>query len=221
MEQGRKVQSIVPDLRISIPVEGNMVPSLHELKVISSSKTRYAPRRERQEATKAVDKRAGQLNHSYVVKARNTDRKYCGTPAGTTGPVERKLASMGEVKGLVLGCFGEVSQGTHDLIYHLAVSRVQVAGPQRARSGKRREEQAEIALMTAFLRRTVSVSAVKAQAFSLLGRLESLGSGTSEAARRRARALQLERSWGSLRRAHALSVKQGRSILRRGQFGMN
>ena len=102
------------------------------------------------------------------------------------------------VKGLVLGCFGEASQATHDLIYHLAVSRVQVAGPQRARSGKRREEQAEIALMTSFLRRTVSVCAVKAQAFSLLGRLESLGSGTSEA-----------------------SVKQGRSILRRGQFGQN
>ena len=202
-------------------MEGNLVPSLHELKIISSSKTRYAPRRERQEARKAVDKRAGELHKSYVTKARNTDRKYCNTPAGTTGPVEAKLASMGEVKGLVLGGFGEASQATHDLLYHMAVSRVQVAGPQRARSGKRREEQAEIALMTSFLRRTVSISAVKAQAFSLLGRLESLGSGTSEAAKRRSRALQLERVWGNVRRAHALSVKQGQSILRRGQFKLD
>ena len=43
MERGRKVQSIVPDMRISIPVEGNLVPSLHEIKMISSSKTRYTP----------------------------------------------------------------------------------------------------------------------------------------------------------------------------------
>ena len=45
MERGRKVQSIVPDLRISIPEEGNLTPSLHEIKVISSSVTRYKLRR--------------------------------------------------------------------------------------------------------------------------------------------------------------------------------
>ncbi len=96
-----------------------------------------------------------------------------------------------------------------------------MAGPQRARSGKRREEKAEIALMTSFLRRSLSVCAVKAQAFSLLGRLETLGTGTSEAAKRRARALQLERGWGNARRAHALSVRLGQTILRRGQFKLN
>ena len=62
-----------------------------------------------QEATKAVDIRAGQLHQSYVAKARATDRAYCGTAEGTVGPVERKLASMGEVEGLVVGAFGEVS----------------------------------------------------------------------------------------------------------------
>ena len=40
--------------------EGN-VWSLHELKVISSSKTRYARRRQGQEAVKSVDMRAGAL----------------------------------------------------------------------------------------------------------------------------------------------------------------
>ena len=39
MERGRKVQSIVPDMRITIPEEGNLVPRLHEIKIISSSKT--------------------------------------------------------------------------------------------------------------------------------------------------------------------------------------
>lgn len=195
------------------------MPSLHELKCISSSVTRYLPQWQGQEAMKAVDKRAGQLHQSYVDKARNTDRKYCRTPEGITGPVENKLASMGAVKGVVLGCFGEASQATHDLIYHLAVSRVRVAGPQRGRRGQFREEQAEVALQTAFLRRTISLCGVKAQSFSLLGRLEGLGSGGSAAARRRTYALHLERQWGTRsRRAHALSVRQGRNILRSGQF---
>merc|ERR1712240_668162 len=68
-----------------------------------------------------------QLQQSYVAKARATDQAYCGTPDGTVGPVERKLASMGEVEGLVVGAFGEVSAATHALISHMAVSRVQVA----------------------------------------------------------------------------------------------
>ena len=36
MERGRKVQSIVPDMRITIPEEGNLVPRLHEIKLINS-----------------------------------------------------------------------------------------------------------------------------------------------------------------------------------------
>ena len=41
MERGRKINSIVPDLRISLPSKGNMVPSLHDIKIISSCSTRY------------------------------------------------------------------------------------------------------------------------------------------------------------------------------------
>ena len=37
MERGRKVQSIVPDMMISVPEEGNLVKRLHKLKIISSS----------------------------------------------------------------------------------------------------------------------------------------------------------------------------------------
>ena len=161
MERGRKIQSIVPDLRISLPVEGNLVPCLHEIKIISSCKTRYAPHRGGQEATRAVDVRAGQLHQSYIAKARATDRAYCGTPEGTVGPVERKLATMGQVEGLVIGAFGEVSAATHALINHMATSRVQVARPQLGRRGQLRSEEAEIAITTAFLRRTFSICAVK------------------------------------------------------------
>ena len=146
MERGRKVQSIKVDLRITIPVEGNLVPRLHEIKVISSSKTRYNPNHQGQEAPRAVDTRAGKLNQEYLVKARKTDQKYCGTAPGTTGPVETKLGTMGTVQGIVVGAFGEGSDALHTLIHHLAVSRVRVAGPQLGRRGQVRKEEAEIAI---------------------------------------------------------------------------
>ena len=42
--------------------------------------TRYNPHREGQDATRAVDRRAGELNAEYLAKARRTDQNYCGTP---------------------------------------------------------------------------------------------------------------------------------------------
>ena len=122
MERGRKVQSIVPDMRISIPVEGNLVPSLHEIKMISSSKMRYSIHRDGQDAMRAVDKRANELNSEYLAKARQTDQNYCGTAQGQVGPVESKLTTLGRVHGIVVGAFGEASDDLHSLIHHLAAS---------------------------------------------------------------------------------------------------
>ena len=56
-----------------------------------------------------------------------------------------------------MGAFGEGSQDLHSLIHHLAISRVRVAGPQKGRRGQMRTEEAELALTTSFLRRTLSV----------------------------------------------------------------
>ena len=120
---------------------------------------------------------------------------------------------------MVVGAFGEVSAATHNLISHMAKSRVHVAGPQLGRRGQLRSEEAEIALTTAFLRRTFSICAVKGQAFSLLGRLEGLGAGAG-AALGRSYAAQQEQLRSRQRQAHALCVKQGRDLLRRGQFYM-
>ena len=136
----------------------------------------------------------------------------------TIGPVETKLGSLGEVRGIVVGAFGERSEHLHSLIHHLAVSRVQVAGPQKGRRGQVRSEEAELAITTSFLRRTLSLVGVRAQARLLLGRLEVIGPGAAAAAGRRNLALQLERTWANQRRADALCKFQGKSILRRGQF---
>ena len=47
-------------------------------------------------ATKrAVDSRADLLPQEYLKKARAADQAYNETPAGVTGPVERKLIEIG------------------------------------------------------------------------------------------------------------------------------
>ena len=94
-------------------------------------------------------------------------------------------------------------------------------GPQVGRRGQVRTEEAEIALTTSFLRKSLSVCGVRSQARLLLGRLDVLGPGAAAAALRRNNALQLERRWAQQRRADALSSLQGRSILRRGHFKMD
>ena len=151
IERGKKRQSIIPDMRISLPVEGNLVKRLHKIKMISSSKTRYKLHWAGQEALRAVDKRAGYLNNEYLKKARSTDLLYCGTAPGTTGPVETELGTMGEVQGIVVGAVGEGSEALHTHIYHLALSRVRVTGPQVGRRGQVRQEAAEVAITTGFL----------------------------------------------------------------------
>ena len=101
----RSLQELVPDLRITLPatggtgggglvgdrvgapggraLAGQSTSVLHELKIISSSQSRYKPSR----VTRAVDFRANQLQGEYLKKARATDRRQ-GTPEWQVGRVE-------------------------------------------------------------------------------------------------------------------------------------
>ena len=212
IETGRQRQGMVPDFKIVIPEAGETRPVLHELKVVSFGKTRYKPGwRER-----AVDVRAAQLHQEYVDKARRADQQYGGVVVGTVGPVERKLLSFGQVKGLVFGNFGEVSEATHKLLDIMATSRVRVALPQTGRRGVTRSEEGEKALAVSYIRRRVSVAGVKGQCHTLLGRLEVIGPGTAAAAGRRREATAQEEKWRRARQAMLLSERQGRDIIRRG-----
>ena len=76
-----------------------------------------------------------------------------------------------------------------------------------------RTEEAELASTTAFLRRTLSIVGVRAQA-KLLGRLEVIGPGAEAAAGRRNYSLNLERIWAKQRRADQISRLQGKALLR-------
>ena len=64
--------------------------------------------------------------------------KWPKTAPKLPGPVETKLGMLGEVRGVVVGAFGEGSEDLHSLIHHLAISRVRVAvaGPQKGRRGQ-------------------------------------------------------------------------------------
>ena len=90
----------------------------------------------------------------------------------------------------------------------LATSRVRVAGPQRGRKGVVRTKEGEKSIAVSFIRRTLSLAAIRAQSHSLLGRLEGLVRGLTAAMGRRQEALERERQ------ATALSLRNGRKILR-------
>ena len=217
-EQGRQLQGIVPDLRITMPavavgpsfgvnddeeeekrlarvggpgglgLAGQTSAVLHELKIISANGSRYKPTW----TDRAVDVRASKLQEEYLIKARAADRRQ-GVTEGVVGRVEERLVSMGHLKGLVVGNFGELSLDFHCLIAAMATSRVRVNGPGVGRRGSLRSEQAERALVISGLRRRFGVMAVKCQASSLLGRLETLGPGGAGARGRRWQASELQR----------------------------
>ena len=154
----------------------------------------------------------------YINKAKAADQKYNQVQEGTVGPVERKLLELGEVRGIVAGNFGEVSEDTHALVAALATCRVRVAGVTRGKKGIMRTEEGERSLAISGLRPRLGVLTVKCQAHSLLGRLEVLGPGAAAAAGRRWQAAELERCWRKEERAHSLATAQGWRSYRTG-FG--
>ena len=185
---------------------------MHELKCISSNGTRYKPTWK----DRAVDVRADKLPEEYREKAATADQTHNGVQEGTVGPCEQRLIDLGEVRGLVAGNFGEVSDHWHQLLASLATRRVQVAGVQRGRRGILRSEDAERAVAISRLRIKLGVATVRAQCTSLLGRLEQLGPGAGAARGRRRQAAHLERMWGQEHQAAELARSQGWRAYRSG-----
>ena len=169
-------------------VEGGV---LHEVKIISCNKTRYKPTLMK----RAVNIRSDKLQQEYIKKNREADQVYNYMPPCTTGPVERKLVELGEIRGIMAGNLGEVLQDTNSLMASQATSRVRVAGTTRGRKGTLRSEEGERAMTNSALRRCLGVLMVRSQALSLIGHLEVLGPGTAAAAGRRWHTGELERCW--------------------------
>ena len=221
LDRGRKRQGMVPDFRVSLPngesvATGNRV-ELAELKVISSCPSRY--QRNPRAPTKAVDRRASTLNREYLSHAKTLDRVYGRVPDDVVGPVQRKLETFPPVQGWVFGAWGEASSDVHSLVHILATSRLRYQNELRGNHRMAgRSDKGELAILTGQIRRILSVEAVRAQARCLLDRVEGIGAAANAAAKRRSFAMLEERTMRRERRAHLVSLSQGRPIIRRGQF---
>ena len=78
---------------------------------------------------------------------------------------------------------------------------------QRAR-GRLRSEEAERSIAIASIGRRLGVATGKAQASSLLGRLQMVSPGTNAAVGSRCHAQELGRQWSREEKAMALAIKQ-------------
>jgi len=67
-----------------------------------------------------VRKRAATVNAEYIHKAKAADAKYNLTPAGTQGPIARRLSEFGPVIPLVFGWFAEINAEFDTLLSEVA-----------------------------------------------------------------------------------------------------
>ena len=76
-----------------------------------------------------------------------------------------------------------------------------------------RADEGEKALAVSYIRKRVSVAAVKSQCHTLLGRQEVLGPGAAAAAGRRREATAQEKKWKRAGQVMLLSERQERNII--------
>ena len=106
----------------------------------------------------------------------------------------------------------------HALVQRIATSRLLVAGMQPGRQGPPKSDAAQLAALVSYVRRQLSITAVIEQAKMLLERLQLLGEGSADAARRRERAAAAEVKASRERQAQLVCLRQGRAVMRHG-FG--
>ena len=180
-EPVRKRQGLVPDFMVHANFAGPghpEVPALLELKTLHFGSSTYPVGARRCEA---VARRARALPGEYAGKARAIDQKYCGTLAGDTGPVARKLRSFDDVRGIVFGAWGEASPEVEELMMILARTGATHLWRQLGCS----EESAACGLLAWTLRRRWGMTALRENARLKIERLAFVGRGAQAAADRR------------------------------------
>ena len=153
------------------------------------------------------------LQGEYRRKAARIDREVRGTEDGVTGPLQRRLESYGPLLGLVVGAWGEASNDLHNLVQTLADARLQKQGRARGRQGS----SGELGIVVSQIRRSLSTTAVRAQAEILLNRLSMLGPGARRAAKRREWTRRQEEAMQGERQAQWAANVSGRGAAR-GRF---
>ena len=123
------------------------------------------------------------------------------------------------MRGWVFGAWGECSEDVHTLVQKLAEAKVSKAATEPGNRQIFRSREAQLAGEVAYLRRRLSFTAVQQQSRLLLDRLQLLGDGSRDAARRRDWAVAARRAEEKERRAQLVCLQQCRSIRRSG-FGL-
>ena len=168
-------QVMIPDFRVQISsATGQTETMLAELK-FSSGREFYKPGVRQRQFRKGVNRRADLLMEEYRKKADEMDR-LLGEEG--QGRVRRRLDEFGDLLGLVFGQFGEASDDVHQLVEHLADSRIALLTRRGVIVGQ--------------LRRQLSTAAVRAGSQCLLDRMHQCGDGAALATRRREYHYQLE-----------------------------
>ena len=105
----------------------------------------------------------------------------------------------------------------HELIQILAESKVGAMGLRRGREAS----EEELGFIVGQIRRALSTTAVRAQAQCLVARLNCVGPGFSQAAKRRKWMANEEERMRRDRLAQWIGRERGQNLVRRGQFMLN
>ena len=186
IEDRREQQGIVPDLKFSLPPDmghdGLPRAQLGEVKTIQACASRYIVTDSNGSGFgKAVERRAGAIQREYQKKAHDLDTLHGGVPGGVDGPCFVQLMSFGIIAAFVFGAYGEASLDVERWI--ASTSNFAAAG-MRGLLGAKTEKDARGTLAWV-LRRRLAWSHLNAKSELLLDRLEFVGPGGQDAARRR------------------------------------
>ena len=193
LQWGRARQGKVPDFKFLLPSPEGPVSRLAELKIISAGKTWYP----RGVAGKGTKRRAAALTAEYEAKLRGYDVRFHGAeprlrgqPLPPPGPLVTRFRGLGGLSEgqLVAGPWGDLSPHLHQLLRTFAESRV--AAVSRAQGWEAGPGQ--LGKVMGEIRRALSVTVVRANAYCLMERLAHLGPGAGAAAKRREGALRQE-----------------------------
>ena len=130
------------------------------------------------------------------------------------GRVRRRLDQFGDLLGLVVGRFNEVSIDINNLIEKMADSRVDMMA---RREGRHLSDQ-EKGVVVGQLRRQLSTASIRAASNCLLDRMHQCGEGANMVAKRREVAHWMEEVMKKDREVQWLAKLRGGQLVQKGRF---
>ena len=193
---------------------GQSETRLAELKCYCG-KFHYREGRRQRQFTRAVDRRAAELQGEYKEKADRANGRIVEEMEGR-GRVRRRLDHFGAIIGIVAGLFNETLMDTLMLLDVMAKTRVEKLA--RATGLTAPQQEAEKGRVQGELRMLLSLSSLRASMACMLDRCNQIGDSAGLCTRRREVAVQVEEQMRRQREAQHLMRIRGSHNLRRGHI---